>query len=125
MKTLLLFLVAIVIVTAILVFINNLAARRSEGNRRGFHQAKMNISMGVMFLAIAGMHFATPGGAWLRILLNTLILVIGLINLYYGIKHYRHFRTLLDQEGDTAETLTTKNDNSDNDINSETDPARG
>jgi hypothetical protein len=125
MKTLLLFFVAIIIVTAILVFINNLAARRSEGNRRGFHQAKMNISMGVMFLAIAGMHFATPGGAWLRTLLNTLILVIGLINLYYGIKHYRHFRTLLDQEGDTAETTATKDDSADNDSNNETDPSRG
>ncbi|MBN2908979.1 hypothetical protein JQC72_05505 [Polycladomyces sp. WAk] len=122
MKTLLSFFVAIIIVTAILVFIYNMAARRSEGNRRGFHQAKMNISMGVMFLAIAGMHFATPGGAWLRTLLNTLILLIGLINLYYGIKHYRHFRTLLDRESETAEKATQNG--SDPDINNETDPAR-
>lgn len=125
MKTLLLFLVTIIIVSAILVFTNNLAARRSEGNRRGFYQAKMNISMGVMFLAIAGMHFATPGGAWLRTLLNTLILIIGLVNLYYGIKHYRHFRTLLDQEGNPAETTTTEQDSGESDTHNQTDPARG
>lgn len=93
----LLLLVAIIIAT-IFFFANSYASRRTEGNQRKLYQAKTNISMGILFIAIGAFQLLLPTHHWIRALLISFILILGLINLFYGIRNWRKFRTAAEEK---------------------------
>lgn len=84
------FILIIFITGCSLVFFSVLSRRQNiESKLRYRYRAQMNISMGICFLAWAGLQLTLPSTHTLRYFLIGLILVIGLINLYYGMKRYR------------------------------------
>ena len=93
----LVFLVAVIIAT-IFFFANSYASRQTEGTQRKLYQAKTNISMGFLFIAIGAFQLFISGHYWIRDLLIFLIFAIGLINLFYGFRNWRKFRTAADKK---------------------------
>jgi len=87
-----LLLLVVIVIATVLFFSNSLSSRRTEGIKQKQHQAKTNISMGVLFVAIAAFQLLLPVHHWVRALLITLIFALGLINLFYGIRNWRKFR---------------------------------
>ncbi|TCP69068.1 YtpI family protein [Baia soyae] len=70
---------------AVVVF--SFAYRRSQGNTRMKNQGFMNISMGTLFLSLAGLEYATlTFKSPLGYILLALIALIGLVCFYYGYK---------------------------------------
>lgn len=85
-----LFVIIIFISTCFLVYFSILSRRKQiETSLQFAYRARMNISMGICFLAWAGLQFTLPSAYVIRTILIVGILIIGLINLYYGIKRYR------------------------------------
>jgi phosphatidylglycerophosphate synthase len=83
----------IILVTAVLTFVYSLRSRKAEGNDRPMNRAKMNMAMGSMFIAMAGLQaFALPT-AGLRMVLLSAIAAVGLYNLVHGMRQYRRFST--------------------------------
>jgi hypothetical protein len=84
-------LASIICLTIFGTFYHSILSRRTDGVTKRLHQARMNLYMGAMFLAIGGLQFLLPGYSPLRVSLILLIMGIGLVNLYYGLKNLRHF----------------------------------
>lgn len=82
--------ITIFITGCFLVYFSVLSRRKQVQNEvRYRHRAWMNIFMGLCFLALAGLQLTIASEYFLRYVLIALIIVIGWINLYYGIKRYR------------------------------------
>lgn len=83
----------IFITTCFFVYYSVLSRRKQiETSLQFAYRARMNISMGLCFLAWAGLQFTLPSAYVIRTILIVGIFIIGLINLYYGIKRYRWFK---------------------------------
>lgn len=91
MKLLLIFFIAVIVITAIQTFSNSLLARRSHGVLEKQYRAKMNMYMGIMFIAIAVMQLISLHGSWFRLALLLVILALGFINLFYGWRNWRYY----------------------------------
>lgn len=52
------------------------------------HRARMNIHMGILFLSISLLHLTSSSTNWIRYVLIGVIAIIGVVNLYYGIKNH-------------------------------------
>lgn len=63
--------------------------RHTEGRSHALARSLMNISMGILFVAIASIQFALPTKLWFRYVFIALIYLVGFYNLYYGIQRYR------------------------------------
>lgn len=98
MNSISLLLLVVVIIATIFFFSNSYAYRRTKGTQRKLYQAKTNISMGILFIAIGTFQLLLPGNHWIRVLLIGLILVLGLINLFYGIRNWRKFRIAVEKK---------------------------
>lgn len=81
-------LLSLILITLFSTLYFSLMSRRNQGKIRELHRARMNISMGILFLAFA-IHLLMIAPSTWGYVLNTLILLIGLINLYYGFKQRR------------------------------------
>ncbi|MBA4495269.1 YtpI family protein [Paenactinomyces guangxiensis] len=94
MQAVTILLVSVICITIFGTFFHSMMSRRTKGISRRIYQARMNISMGIMFVSIAILQLTTPGGSWLRYTFIFLIFALGVINLYYGVKHRRYFLQL-------------------------------
>ena len=65
--------------------------RQHSRKHRGVYAAKMNISMGVMLLAISLVQFLLFTGSTLRVIVGAVFLLLGLFNLFAGIRNYGLF----------------------------------
>ncbi|SHE76107.1 hypothetical protein SAMN05444392_10329 [Seinonella peptonophila] len=90
MITIQFFSVVLIIITFFSVIYHSWLMRSRRKHQQAFQQplAIMNMSMGLLFLAISIFLITFPG-AWYRYLLIALIAGIGMINLYYGVQRYR------------------------------------
>lgn len=68
---------------------HSILSRKKHGTAKALHQARMNIQMGILFLSIGLLQILTPGSHPIRLILIALICIVGLINLYYGIKRHK------------------------------------
>lgn len=85
-------LIGVVALCAILSVYFSFRYRRSQdGNIRGLQQARMNISMGIMLIAIALIQIFMFQSNWLRSIIGAVFLLIGLFNLFAGIRNRRIF----------------------------------
>jgi len=81
------FVLIIFISTSLLVYESILSRRQSlKPILRFRHRARMNIQMGICFITLASLQLTLQSGHPLRYGLIGFIYLIGLINLYYGIK---------------------------------------
>ncbi|MFK7697774.1 YtpI family protein [Paenibacillus sp. HJGM_3] len=68
---------------------------------RGLFAAKMNISMGVMLLAIALVQMLLFSGSTLRVVIGAVIMLIGLFNLFAGIRNHGFYDRMTEPDSPT------------------------
>lgn len=84
-----------IVITLALSVIFSFKARRASGQRsRGLHASRMNMSMGIMLVFIAGVQLLLSAQSTLRIIIGALFLVIGLFNLFAGLRNHSVYRTM-------------------------------
>ncbi|MFD2116537.1 YtpI family protein [Paenibacillus yanchengensis] len=71
--------------------------RAEESNQRGVITAKMNISMGSMLIFMAAAQFFLSNESTLRIIIGSLFLVVGLFNLFAGLRNLSTYRRIMEQ----------------------------
>lgn len=85
---------AIVVTLALSVLFSFKSRRASERRERGLHASRMNVCMGLMLVFIAGVQLLLSGQSTLRIVIGALFLVIGLFNLFAGLRNHSVYRTM-------------------------------
>lgn len=81
-----------VILLAVLSFVFSIMHRRTRSpERKGLLQARMNISMGLMLMAIAAIQILLFESSTVRIIVGTVFLLLGLFNLFAGLKNHAFF----------------------------------
>ncbi|OBR62953.1 hypothetical protein A7K91_09555 [Paenibacillus oryzae] len=71
----------------------SLKTRRSkEPGIRGLYQARTNIAMGAMLLSIAAVQLFLSGESTLRIVIGALFGVIGLFNVFAGLRNHSFYQ---------------------------------
>ncbi|MFC4776375.1 YtpI family protein [Paenibacillus sp. GCM10023252] len=83
------------IIALLFTVIHSLRARRSQDPRaRGLYSARMNVSMGTMLLFMAAIQLFLSNESTLRIVMGSLFLVLGVFNIFAGLRNLSHYRTL-------------------------------
>ncbi len=73
------------------VFFSIRARRTADGRLRGLYAARMNISMGLMLILIAVIQMFMFSGSTLRVVIGALFMLLGLFNLFAGLRNNAHF----------------------------------
>ena len=83
---------AIITVTLIMTVFYSYRSRRStDGRLRGLYAARMNIVMGIMLLFIAIIQMFLFPGSTLRVIIGAIFMLLGLFNLFAGIRNHGYF----------------------------------
>ncbi|MBG9737058.1 YtpI family protein [Paenibacillus alvei] len=70
-------------------------SRREQATAlRGLYAAKMNICMGFMLLFIASIQIFMFTASTVRVIVGAVLLVIGLFNLFAGIRNHSHYQAI-------------------------------
>jgi len=73
----------------------SLRYRRSEDRKtRGMLSARMNIAMGVMLILLALIQMLLFAGSTLRVIVGAVFLLLGLFNLFAGLRNHSVYRSL-------------------------------
>lgn len=81
--------IVIFITTCLFIFYSILSRRQNlTSSLYSEYRARMNIHMGISFLALACLQLTLPSAYVIRYFLIGFIFIVGLINLTYGIKRY-------------------------------------
>ncbi|QAY65106.1 YtpI family protein [Paenibacillus protaetiae] len=84
-----------IVITLVLSIVFSFKSRRSADQRtKGLHASRMNMSMGVMLVFIAGVQLLLSGQSTLRIVIGAIFLVIGLFNLFAGLRNHSVYRLM-------------------------------
>lgn len=67
--------------------------RQTDPVVRGLHQAKQNMAMGLMLAVLSVYPLYLMPGSVIRLLVGALFLVIGLFNLFAGIRNYAVYKS--------------------------------
>lgn len=76
------------------VFFSFKARRQSDMRLRGLYAARLNMSMGVMLLFIALFFMLAYTGSTIKVIIGSLLLVIGLFNLFAGLRNHSVYNTM-------------------------------
>ncbi|REK75847.1 YtpI family protein [Paenibacillus paeoniae] len=75
-------------------------SRRAKDTRtKGIYAARMNISMGGMLIFIAAVQLFLSNESTLRIIIGAIFIVLGLFNLFAGIRNLSVYRSMASSEG--------------------------
>jgi len=83
--------VLIVLFSLLSVFFSIRARRARDGRLRRLYAARMNISMGVMLILIAVIQIFMFSVSTMRVIIGTVFLLLGLFNLFAGLRNHSHF----------------------------------
>jgi uncharacterized membrane protein HdeD (DUF308 family) len=84
-----------IIVTSVLSALYSFRARRATDRRlRGLYSSRMNMSMGFMLIFISLIQMFLFSGSTLRVVIGALFLIIGLFNLFAGMRNHSHYMRL-------------------------------
>jgi heme/copper-type cytochrome/quinol oxidase subunit 2 len=64
---------------------------QTDHKLRGLFAAKMNMSMGIMMIAISFIQMLLFSGSTVRVVIGAVFLLIGLFNLFAGIRNHGFF----------------------------------
>ncbi|WP_373229465.1 YtpI family protein [Cohnella sp.] len=70
------------------------ARRETNAKLRGLYTSRMNISMGIMLIFIALIQMFMFSGSSLRVVVGALFILLGLFNLFAGLRNHSHFTRL-------------------------------
>ncbi|WP_276354168.1 YtpI family protein [Cohnella caldifontis] len=65
--------------------------RSADGRLRGLYAARMNVCMGLMLVFIALIQMFLFSGSTLRVVIGAVFLLLGLFNLFAGLRNHSHF----------------------------------
>ncbi|WP_138752468.1 YtpI family protein [Paenibacillus sinopodophylli] len=83
-----------ILISLVLSAIFSFKSRRSSDARtRGLFSARMNISMGTMLMFIALVQLFLSGESTLRIVIGAIFLVLGVFNLFAGLRNLSVYST--------------------------------
>jgi len=85
---------AIMITLVMSVFYSFRYRRNTDPNLRGLYAARMNISMGIMLILMSISQLFFFQDSSVRRIFGTICLLLGLFNLYSGIRSHWHFQRL-------------------------------
>lgn len=69
--------------------------RRTPDTRlRGLFNARMNISMGLMLILMAIIQMFLFSGSTVRVIIGAVFMLLGLFNLFAGLRNHAHFSRL-------------------------------
>ncbi|WP_376775476.1 YtpI family protein [Cohnella nanjingensis] len=66
--------------------------RNADQTLRGLYGARMNICMGLMLIFLAILQMFIYSGSTLRVIVGALFLVLGIFNLFAGLRNHSHFK---------------------------------
>lgn len=82
-------------VTSIFSVYNSVKSRRTDNRRlAGIYAARTNICMGIMLLIIAVVQLFLFSGSSIRVVIGAVIMLLGLFNLFAGIRNHSTFTAL-------------------------------
>ncbi|QHT60118.1 hypothetical protein GXP70_09305 [Paenibacillus lycopersici] len=76
------------------VYFSYNARRTSDVRRRGMLSARLNMCMGVMLVFIALFMMLAFSGSTVKVIISALIIVIGLFNLFAGLRNNSIYRSM-------------------------------
>jgi len=86
----------VIMITLVLSVVFSFKGRREKNqNLRGLQTARMNISMGIMLIFIAGVQLLLSAESTVRIVIGALFLVLGVFNLFAGLRNHSIYRKRL------------------------------
>lgn len=86
---------ALIIVTSAMSAVYSFRSRRTTDKRlHGLYASRMNISMGLMLIFIALIQMFMFSGSSLRVAVGALFLLLGLFNLFAGMRNHSYFTRL-------------------------------
>lgn len=83
--------VAIIAALVLSVFYSIRSRRQNDARLRGLYAARLNICMGLMLMSIALFQFSFFSGSSIRVVVGALFLLLGLFNLFAGIRNHSFF----------------------------------
>lgn len=84
-----------ILISLVFSVIFSLKSRRSADARlRGIYAARMNICMGLMLLIIALVQLFLSAESTLRIVIGAMFMVLGVFNLFAGLRNLSLYRTM-------------------------------
>jgi len=97
--TIQLVLTILVIATCCLsVFFSFKSRKTPDVKQRGLYAARLNISMGLMLVFISILLLVMFSGSSVRVVVSSLFFLLGLFNLFAGMRNHSHFTRLLQQQ---------------------------
>lgn len=86
---------ALIVISSLCSAYFSFRSRRSPDVRlRGLYAARMNVSMGLMLIFIALIQMFMFSGSTVRVIVGAVFLLLGLFNLYAGLRNHAHFNRL-------------------------------
>ncbi|KRF21321.1 YtpI family protein [Paenibacillus sp. Soil787] len=85
----------ICLLLALSVYFSFQARREKEPAKRGLYSARMNICMGLMLVLIAITQIFFFSESSFRRIFGTVLVLLGLFNLFAGIRNHGHFDRML------------------------------
>lgn len=87
-----------ILITLIMTSYYSIRARRSrEPRERGLHTAHMNINMGAMLLLMSLIQMVMFSGSTVRMIVGAIFLLLGLFNLFAGLRNRSLFSAMKQQ----------------------------
>ncbi|OUM96140.1 MAG: hypothetical protein A9Z00_07335 [Thermobacillus sp. ZCTH02-B1] len=74
--------------------------RSADPKTRGILQARMNIVMGVMLILLALIQMLLFPGSTVRVIIGTVFLLLGLFNLFAGLRNHSVFRSMKQKDSE-------------------------
>ncbi|MCU6712432.1 YtpI family protein [Paenibacillus sp. J5C_2022] len=72
--------------------------RTTDVKAKGISSARMNMCMGAMLIFIAAVQLLLSGESTLRVVIGAIFLVIGVFNLFAGIRNQGYYQRLKEQQ---------------------------
>ncbi|BBH21490.1 hypothetical protein Back11_28350 [Paenibacillus baekrokdamisoli] len=91
-------LVTLICVVSLLSVVFSFKSRRSTDVRaRGIYGARMNICMGAMLMLISLFMMLAFSGSTVKVIIGTLLFVLGLFNLFAGFRNHSAYTAMKQQ----------------------------
>ncbi|MFD0673423.1 YtpI family protein [Cohnella sp. GCM10027633] len=88
----------VVATLALSAFYSFKSRRTADGRWRGLFASRMNINMGLMLIFLSILLLTMFSGSSVRVVVSSLFLLLGLFNLFAGIRNRSHYSRLLEQQ---------------------------
>ncbi|MFD2613490.1 YtpI family protein [Paenibacillus gansuensis] len=86
------FFLLLIIISAVFSVFNSFKSRRqTDPSLKGLYAARTNISMGALLIVISIMQLFLFQGSSLRVIIGVLFLLMGVFNLFAGIRNHSYF----------------------------------